>query len=230
MEAYPLFGLDLDDYDALFAEKLDLLLQIRAEEVVTWQGKFRAPLREQAIYPRPVQTQLPVWLGVGGTPESFARAGMLGLPLMVAIIGGETHRFRPLVDLYRRAGAAAGHAPETLKVGIHSLGYVAPDGQQALDEYYPGYAETFTKIGRERGFPPVTRARFEAQTGPTGALLIGNPQEVAEKILRHSEALGGVSRFTFQMDSAGLSHAQLMRAIELVGEGGGAAGDWRVSI
>lgn len=217
IEAYPLFGYNLDDYDALFAEKLDLLLTIRNNEVVKWKGRFRPELNQVAIYPRPVQSPLPVWLGVGGTPQSFVRAGMLGLPLMVAIIGGETHRFRPLIDLYREAGKKAGHSPEQLKVGIHSLGYVANDTAQALEEYYPGYKETFTRIGKERGWPPVTRPQFDAQAGPTGALLVGSPEEVAEKILRHSKALGGVSRFTFQMDNAGLSHQQLLNAIELIG-------------
>ena len=217
IEAFPLFGLNLHDYDALFSEKLELLLRIRDEEVVTWSGKFRPALRQQAIYPRPLQDPFPIWVGVGGTPESFVRAGTLGLPLMVAIIGGETQRFRPLIELYKAAGHAAGHAPERLSVGLHSLGYVAPTTQEAVDDYYPGYAETFTRIGKERGWPPVTRAHFDAQTGPKGALLVGGPEAVAEKILRHSEALGGISRLTFQMDNAGLSHAQLLQAIELIG-------------
>jgi probable LLM family oxidoreductase len=217
IEAFPLFGFNLNDYDALFTEKLDLLLNICRNESITWSGKFRPALNDQAIYPRPLQDPFPIWLGVGGTPASFVRAGTLGMPLMVAIIGGETHRFRPLVDLYREAGRKAGHAPEKLKVGLHSLGYVAATTKQAVDEFFPGYAETFTKIGIERGWPPMTRARFESQLGPTGALLIGDPDEVAEKILRHSEALGGISRVTFQMDSAGLTHEQLLRAIELVG-------------
>lgn len=216
-EAFPLFGLNLQDYDALFSEKLDLLLKIRDNESVTWSGKFRPALNNQPIYPRPQQHPFPVWLGVGGTPQSFIRAGMLGLPLMVAIIGGETHRFRPLIDLYKEAGKRAGHAPEQLKVGLHSLGYVAESTQEAVDDYYPGYAETFTRIGKERGWPPVRREHFDAQQGPTGALLVGGPEEVAEKILRHSEALGGITRITFQMDNAGLSHTKLMRAIELIG-------------
>jgi len=217
-ESFPLFGLNLQDYDALFTEKLELLLTLRDHEVVNWSGKFRPALRNQAIYPRPMQDPLPIWLGVGGTPGSFVRAGSLGLPLMVAIIGGETHRFRPLIDLYRQAGEKAGFLPDQLKVGLHSLGYVADNSEEAVEEYYPGYAETFTRIGKERGWPPVTRAHFNAQTGPTGALVIGGPEEVAEKILRHSEALGGISRFTFQMDNAGLSHEQLLHAIELIGQ------------
>lgn len=217
IEAFPLFGLNLQDYDKLFSEKLDLLLKIRDNEFVTWSGKFRSALRDQPIYPRPLQDPFPVWLGVGGTPASFVRAGRLGLPLMVAVIGGETHRFRPLIDLYKEAGQEAGHAPEKLKVGLHSLGYVSDTTEKAVAEYYPGYAETFTKIGRERGWPPVTRSHFDAQRGPRGAFLVGNPEEVAEKILRHSEALGGISRVTFQMDNADLSHEKLLHAIELIG-------------
>jgi probable LLM family oxidoreductase len=217
IEAFPLFGYNLEDYDALFIEKLDLLLKIRKDEFVTWSGKFRPALNNIPVYPRPLQNQLPIWLGVGGTPESFIRAGTLGLPLMVAIIGGETHNFRPLVDLYREAGKRAGFLPEQLKVGIHSLGYVANTTQEALNEFYPGYAESMTKVGKERGWPPMTRSRFEAQIGPRGALLVGSPEEVAEKILRHSDALGGISRLTFQMDSAELTHEKLMRSIELIG-------------
>ncbi|MEN0054290.1 MAG: LLM class flavin-dependent oxidoreductase [Mucilaginibacter sp.] len=218
IESFPLFGFKVEDYDALFAEKLDLLLQIRDNEVINWSGKFRAPLREQVIYPRPVRSPLPVWLGVGGTPESFARAGSLGLPLMVAIIGGETHRFRPLIDLYKEAGKIARYAPEQLKVGLHSLGYVGVTTQEANNDFFPGYAEAFTKIGRERGWGPVTRGQYDAQTGPTGAIVVGDPNEVAEKILRHSEALGGISRFTFQMDNAALPQEKLLKSIELIGK------------
>jgi probable LLM family oxidoreductase len=217
IESFPLFGLNLQDYDELFAEKLELLLNIRENEVVNWSGQFRPALKNQSVYPRPVQKPFPIWLGVGGTPESFARAGMLGLPLMVAIIGGDTHRFRPLVDLYRQAGKKAGHSPEKLKVGLHSLGYVASTTEQAVADYYPGYAEMFTRIGKERGWPPVTKSGFEAQRGPLGAFLVGSAEEVAEKIIRHSNALGGLSRASFQMDNAGLSHAKLMDAINLIG-------------
>ena len=216
-ESFPLFGLKLNDYDSLFTEKLDLLLNIRDNEHVHWSGRHRAPLTGQGVYPRPMQNPLPIWLGVGGTPESFVRAGTLGLPLMVAIIGGETHRFGPLVELYREAGRRAGHPPDQLKVGLHSLGYVGETTREAADEFFPGYAQTFTKIGKERGWPPVTRAQFDAQTGPKGALIVGGPEDVAEKILRHSAALGGVSRVSFQMDNAALPHAKLMRAIELLG-------------
>jgi probable LLM family oxidoreductase len=216
-DSFPLFGFQLEDYDSLFAEKLDLLLKIRDNEHVIWSGKHRAALTGQGVYPRPVQNPLPIWLGVGGTPGSFARAGAMGLPLMVAIIGGETHRFRPLIDLYREAGERAGHPPDRLKVGVHSLGYVAATNQQAADDFFPGYARAFTDIGQERGWPPVTRGSFDAQRGPSGALLVGSPDEVVEKIIRHSAALGGVSRFTFQMNAASLPHAKLMRAIELLG-------------
>ena len=217
IESFPLFGLRLEDYDSLFAEKLELLLKIRENEHVHWSGKHRAALTGQGVYPRPMQDRLPIWLGVGGTPESFVRAGTLGLPLMVAIIGGETRRFRPLVDLYREAGRRAGHSPDRLKVGVHSLGYVAATTQEAADDFFPGYARAFTDIGKERGWPAATRAGFDAQLGPQGALLIGNADEVASKILRHSESLGGISRITFQMNASSLPHAKLMRAIEMLG-------------
>ncbi|MDQ6873149.1 MAG: LLM class flavin-dependent oxidoreductase [Gemmatimonadota bacterium] len=218
VDSFPLFGFRLDDYDSLFTEKLDLLLKIRDNEHVTWSGKHRPALTGQGVYPRPRQNPLPIWLGVGGTPGSFARAGTLGLPLMVAIIGGHTHRFRSLVDLYWEAGRRAGHSLERLKVGVHSLGYVAETTKEAADDFFPGYARAFTDIGKERGWRPVTRADFDAQRGPEGALLIGSPDEVAEKIVRHSEALGGVSRFTFQMNAGSLPHAKLMKAIELLGD------------
>jgi probable LLM family oxidoreductase len=217
IEAFPLFGLELEDYDSLFAEKLDLLLNIRENTYVHWSGKHRPELTGQGVYPRPLQNPLPVWLGVGGTPSSFVRAGILGLPLMVAIIGGEPHRFRPLIDRYREAGLRAGHSPDQLKVGIHSLGYVADSSTTAEDEFFPGYAQSFTEIGRERGWPPMTRAHFDAQLGPTGALLVGDPETVAEKILRVNESLGGISRITFQMSVAALPHAKMLRAIELLG-------------
>jgi len=215
-ESFPLFGFRLEDYDALFSEKLELLLKIREREMISWSGRFRPALTNQAIYPRPMQSKLPIWVGVGGTPSSFLRAGNLGLPLMVAVIGGETHRFRPLIDMYKEAGIKSGFGPEQLKVGLHSLGYVANTKEEAIADYYPGYAKMFTKIGKERGFPPVSRSRFDAQNGPTGALLVGGPEEVAEKILRHSDSLGGIARFTFQMD-AGITHAKLMKAIEVIG-------------
>jgi alkanesulfonate monooxygenase SsuD/methylene tetrahydromethanopterin reductase-like flavin-dependent oxidoreductase (luciferase family) len=201
----------------VFAEKLDLLLKIRDNEHVYWSGEYRPALTGQGVYPRPLQKPFPIWLGVGGTPESFVRAGILGLPLMVAIIGGETRHFRPLIDLYKEAGGRAGHSPDQLKVGIHSIGYVAETTQQAADDFFPGYARTFTDIGKERGWRPMTRAGYDAQRGPGGALLIGGPDEVVEKIIRHSKALGGISRISFQMNPGSLSQEKLMRAIELIG-------------
>ena len=217
-EAYPLFGLDFKDYDDLYAEKLDLLLKIRDQEKVTWSGKFRPQMVDQAVYPRPLQERLPVWVGVGGTPASFVRAGALGLPLMVAVIGGETHRFRPLIDLYYEAAEKAGVDKSQLKVGLHSLGFVANSKEEAIEKYYPGYRVWFNQIGQERGWPPVTMERFEQQIGELGAYVIGSPEEVAEKLIRHSKALGGISRFTFQIDNAGLTHEDLMETYTLIGE------------
>src|SRR5438093_2806761 len=217
IEAFPLFGFRLEDYDSLFVEKLDLLLKIRENEHVTWSGKYRPPLTGQGVYPRPVQNPLPIWLGVGGTPQSFVRAGRLGLPLMVAIIGGETRRFRPLIDLYRQTGMQHGHSAEQLTVGVHMLGYVADTTQEAADTFFPGYAKAMTDIGKERGWPPMTRPSFDAQRGRDGALLIGSPDEVVDKILRHAEALGGSSRISFQMNAASLPQVKLMRAIDAIG-------------
>ena len=217
VEAFPLFGLRLEDYDSLFAEKLDLLLNIRDNERVQWSGEYRPALNGQGIYPRPLQNPLPIWLGVGGSPESFVRAGQLGLPLMVAIIGGETRRFKPLVDLYRESGRQAGYSDDQLKIGVHSLGYVAESTKQAADDFFPGYSRTMTEIGKERGWPKMTRDHFEAQMGPQGALIIGEPGEVIQKIVRHSKALGGISRITFMMNPASLPHEKLMRATELIG-------------
>src|ERR1700733_9401305 len=217
LESFPLFGLQLEDYDSLFAEKLELLLAIRDSTNVHWSGKHRPALTGQGVYPRPLQNPLPIWVGVGGTPASFVRAGMLGLPLMVAIIGGEPHRFRPLIDLYREAGRRAGHPAEKLKVGLHSIGFLADTTQKAADDFYPGYAHTFTEIWKERGWSPTTRAQFDATRGPTGALLIGDAETVARKILYVSEALGGISRITFQMGVSTVAHEKMMRAIEILG-------------
>src|SRR6476646_1921311 len=216
-EAFPLFGLDLADYDSLFAEKLELLLRIRDQQEVTWSGRHRPPLTGQGIFPRPLQNPLPIWVGVGGTPESFVRAGSLGLPLMVAIIGGEPRRFRPLIDLYREAGRRAGHSAEQLTMGLHSVGFLADTTEEAADICFPGYAHTFTEIGKERGWPPATRAQFDALRGPTGALLIGDAKTVAKKILYVNEALGGISRITFQMGVSTLPHQKMLRAIEILG-------------
>jgi len=217
VDAFPLFGFNLNDYDSLFSEKLALLLQIRATETVNWSGKFRPALIDQQIYPRPVQNLLPVWLGVGGTAASFIRAGTLGLPLMIAIIGGYTERFRPLVDLYKEAGLKAGFSLDRLKVGIHSPGYVASTSEKATQDYYPGFAQIMTRFGKERGWAPMTKAQFKELTGSKGALLLGSPEQVAEKIEHHSNALGGISRITFQMDNAALPNEKLMESIALIG-------------
>jgi probable LLM family oxidoreductase len=216
-ESYPLFGFDLRNYDELFAEKLDLLLHLRDEVKVHWQGKHRASLTGQGVWPRPVQPVLPIRLGVGGTPNSFARAGILGLPLTVAIIGGEPHRFRPLVDLYREAGKRAGHAPESLDVAVHSIGYVADTDAKAADELWPAYSHTFGRLGRERGWAPTNRAAFQAQMGPTGAFIVGSPETVTAKLQHIDRALGGVSRVSLMMSGGPLKHEGMLRSIELLG-------------
>jgi probable LLM family oxidoreductase len=216
-EAFPLFGLDTRAYDALFAEKLDLFLQLGETTNLSWKGEFRPPLTGQGVFPRPHQPRLPVWVGVGGSPQSFARAGALGLPLMVAIIGGTFERFRLLVDLYRETGMQAGHDPQTLKVGVHAMGFVGETDGQAKDAFFPGWAHLMGTIGRERGWSPPSRQQFETMADPEGAFLIGSPETVAAKMLRASETLGGLSRITFQMSSASLETAAMKRSIELLG-------------
>jgi probable LLM family oxidoreductase len=217
VESFPLFGYDMEHYDALFAEKLELLLQIRESTNVHWSGKHRAALTGQGVYPRPFQKTLPIKLGVGGTPQSFVRAGILGLPLVVAIIGGEPRRFRPLIDLYREAGRKAGHPAEQLTVDIHSHGFLADTTVQAVDTIYPAWADTFTRIGKERGWPPATRTQFDATRGATGALLIGDPELVAEKILYENQVLGGIDGISFLMTPGTLPHKKVLRSIELLG-------------
>lgn len=217
IEAYPLFGFAREDYDALFAEKLGLLLQLRNETHVTWRGKFRPALTAQGVYPRPVQSKLPVWLGVGGTPESFVRAGTLGLPLMIAIIGGSFARFRPLVDLYYDAGARAGHKREDLKIAIHAMGFVGETDYEARDAFYPGWARVMDQIGAERGFPPASRAQFNALCGPDGAFLVGSPQTVRDKMIAANTVMGGISRITFQMSTAMLETERMQKSITLLG-------------
>jgi probable LLM family oxidoreductase len=216
IESFPLFGYDLDDYDELFAEHLDLLLALRAHERVTWSGRHRPALHDAAVHPRPVQDPIPLWIAVGGNPESVVRAGSLGLPLAVAIIGGMPERFAPLVDLYRESARAAGHDPATLGVSLNVHGYVAEDSQRAADEWFPGYHEVMTRIGRERGFPPVTRPNYEASRTLRGHLAVGDPQEVAEKILFQHEVFGH-TRHLLQMALGPLPHEQTLRAIELYG-------------
>ena len=218
IDSFPLFGLDINDYNDLFEEKLELLLKIRDHELVTWTGKYRAPLSNQPIYPRPLQKKLPIYRGVGGPPASFIKAGQQGLPLVVAVIGGQTERFGSLVDLYRQAYLDAGHPEQEMNISLHSLGFVGEDHQQTLDTYYPGYAKMFNDVGKERGWGAVTREGFDFQTDEQGALVVGNAGQVAQKIVRHSKALGGVDRFTFQMDNPLLTHEQLMKSIELIGK------------
>ncbi len=217
VESYPLFGADLDHYDDIFAEKLDLLLRLRAETSPHWEGKYRTPLTGQGVYPRPVQQPLPIRLGVGGTPNSFVRAGILGLPLTIAIIGGEPHRFRPLVDLYRQAWQRAGHAGQP-DVAVHGLGFLADTTQEAADIQWPGYSQTFARIGKERGWGPITREAFDVQRGSTGAFMIGDPTTVAAKIKHYDESLGGLTRVGIHMSGGTIPHEKQMRAIELLGD------------
>lgn len=214
IESFPLFGYELDDYDELFSEKLDLLLKLREKERITWSGHHRAALHGEGVYPRPVQERLPVWIAVGGTPESAVRAGSLGLPMMVAIIGGLPERFVPLIETYRRALRAAGHDPQSVPLGINSHTYVAETSQKARDEFYPSYAAMMTRIGRERGWPPMTRENFEMLCSPRGALLVGSPQEVVDKILFERE-LFGHQRFLAQISVGVVEHARVLHAIEL---------------
>jgi probable LLM family oxidoreductase len=216
IESFPLFGYDLKDYDALFAEKLDLLLKIRAGEKVTWRGKLRPPMQNLGVYPRPIQNPLPIWIAVGGTPESAVRAGTLGLPLALAIIGSEPERFTPLVELYREAARRAGHDPAKLPVGINSHGYIADTAEQAADEAFPPFSEAMTRIGRERGWPPTTRAQFDASRTLRGANFVGGPDQVIEKILFQHE-LFRHDRFLIQFSVGALPHKGLMHSIELFG-------------
>lgn len=216
-EAFPLFGLDTRAYDDLFAENLELFLNLGETSHPTWQGRFRPALTGQGVFPRPHQSRLPLWIGVGGTPQSFARAGALGLPLMVAIIGGDFARFRPLVDLYRESGIRAGHAPEKLAVGVHAMGFVGETDAAAKEAFFPGWAHLTATVGRERGWLPPTRQQFEIMTSSEGAFLIGSPATVVAKMFRVNEALGGVSRITFQMSTAALETTAMKRSIELLG-------------
>ena len=216
IESFPLFGYDLGDYDELFAEKLELLLRVREAERVTWSGKHRAPLDDAGVYPRPVQDPLPVWIAVGGTPQSVLRAALVGLPLAIAIIGGQLERFAPLARLYREAAREAGHDPAQLPISLNSHAYVAETSQQASDEFFPTYAAMMNRIGRERGWPPMSRAQFEAGRSPRGALLVGSPEQVTEKILFEHE-LFGLDRFMAQISVGTIEHSRVMRAIELFG-------------
>jgi alkanesulfonate monooxygenase SsuD/methylene tetrahydromethanopterin reductase-like flavin-dependent oxidoreductase (luciferase family) len=217
IESFPLFGYDLDDYDELFSEKLELLLEARNNEIVYWPGSTHTQrIENRGVYPRPVQDPLPVWIAVGGTPQSVARAGILGLPLAIAIIGGQPARFAPLVELYRRAATDVGVAAAELPISINAHTFVADSSRKAAHAFYPGYAEVMSRNGRERGWPPLTREQYDAGRGPGGHLLVGSPQEVAEKILEQHEIFKH-DRFLAQLSVGPMPHAELMRAIELLG-------------
>jgi alkanesulfonate monooxygenase SsuD/methylene tetrahydromethanopterin reductase-like flavin-dependent oxidoreductase (luciferase family) len=214
IESFPLFGYDLDDYDALFAEKLDLLLRLREDGPVTWSGEFRSPLRNQIVTPRPIQHPLPVWVAVGGTPASAERTGRLGLPMALAIIGGAPERFAPFVEIHREAARLAGHDPARLALSINGHGHVAESSTRAAEEYWPGHEASMRKIGLERGWPPPTRAQYDLLRGPRGALLVGDPQTVAEKILLQYEIFRNTRYLIYLM---GMPHRTVMRSIELLG-------------
>ena len=214
IESFPLFGYDLRDYDALFAEKLDLLLRLREDEHVTWSGRFRTSLAGEGVYPRPLQNPLPVWVAVGGTPESAVRAGSLGLPMALAIIGGMPEQFKPFAELHRRAAREAGHEPPRLSINSH--GYIAPTSEEALDESFPYVAAAMNRIGRERGWPPLTRADYEASAALRGANFVGTPEQVVEKILFQHDVFGH-DRFLVQFTVGGIPHEGILRSIELLG-------------
>ncbi len=216
IESFPLFGYSLNDYDELFKEKLDLLLRLRESERVSWQGHFRPSFTNLGIYPRPVQNPLPVWIGVGGTPESVVRAASLGLPMVIAIIGGLPEQFAPLAHLYRETARQAGHDPAKLALGINSHGFIADDSQQAADDYFPSYAQTMNRLGRERGWGTITRQHLESARGLRGSNFVGSPDQVIEKILFQYEHFKH-QRFTLQMGVGPIEHKKVMRAIELFG-------------
>jgi len=216
IESFPLFGYDLEDYDELFDEKLEMLLKIRESEQVHWRGNLRAPLKGQGVYPRPIQDPLPVWVAVGGTTRSVIRAGTLGLPMALAIIGGTPARFRGLVDLYREAAREAGHESRSMPLGINSHMWLADDSRRAADEFFPPYAEVMTRIGLERGWPTTTREQYEMLRSPQGALAVGTPDEVIEKILAMHRIFGH-QRHLAQLTVGPMPHDKVLHAIELLG-------------
>ncbi len=216
IESFPLFGYDLDDYDELFAEKLELLIQLNRSERITWKGKFRSPIDGQGVYPRPFRQELPIWVAVGGTPQSVVRAGSYGLPLAMAIIGGSPDHFVPLAELYKKTYLESGFPENKFQLSVHSHGYIAETSQQAADEFFPSYQYVMTKLGQERGWPPMSRQQFEGLRSPKGALLVGSPEEVTEKILREQEMFG-LTRFLLHISVGTMPHAQVMRSIELLG-------------
>ena len=216
IESFPLFGFDLKDYDALFQENLELLIELRNRERISWRGEFRSPINDRAVYPRPVQDPLPLWIAVGGTPESVVRAATLGLPMALGIIGGEPARFKPLVDLYREAASRAGHDPKQLPISINSHGFIADTNNEAEDLMFPRYVDVMGRIGRERGWPPPTRTQFDREVAAHGAMLVGDPQRVIDKILWEHE-LFGFDRFLIQLSVGTMPHGKMLRAIELYG-------------
>ncbi|MCH1627141.1 LLM class flavin-dependent oxidoreductase [Fredinandcohnia quinoae] len=217
IESFPLFGYDLQDYDELFEEKLELLLKIRDSEKVSWSGRHRPAIHNLGVYPRPVQDPLPVWIGSGGNSESVVRAGVLGLPLVLAIIGGRPLQFEPLVRLYKRAAERAGHDVSKLTVASHSHGFIDEDSQTAADKFFPSYQQAMNKLGRERGWGPMTRASYDAARTLEGALYVGDPQTVAEKII-HLRKNVGITRFMLHVPVGTMPHTDVMKAIELLGK------------
>ncbi|MEH6996156.1 LLM class flavin-dependent oxidoreductase [Neobacillus drentensis] len=216
IESFPLFGYSTNDYDELFTEHMELLLQLNKNERVTWSGDFRSPLRNAEISPRPIQEQIPIWIGVGGTPESAVRAGKFGVGMALAILGGDPLRFKPLVDLYRKAGMEAGHSPEVLKVGVTGHAYIAETTQQAKDEFFPYYSNYWSYVNRQRGMGSrMSRADFEHMASPNTALFVGSPQQIVEKVL-HQHELFGHSRFLAQVDIGGLPFNKVAKNIELL--------------
>ncbi len=215
IESFPLFGYSLDDYDELFSEKLELLVELSRNDRVTWEGRFRAPLYDQAVFPRPQQDPLPIWIGVGGTPASVVRAGRLGLPLVLAIIGGDPARFQVFADIYRRTLIESGYDPDNLPVAVHGLGFIADDNEQASEEIYRTFTDMMNKIGRERGWPPLTREQYDWMRSPEGSLVVGDPETVAAKILYWKEVLG-IDRFMLH-HAGSVPHDKAMRSIELLG-------------
>ena len=216
IESFPLFGYHLDDYDELFSEKLEMLLKLNESEFITWKGSHTQSISNRGVYPRPYQTKLPIWVGVGGTPESVVRAAQFGLPMALAIIGGMPARFASYVKLYKEVYDRAGHDLSKMQLSINSHTYIADDSQQAKDEFYPPYSEVMNRIGRERGWQPGSRQQFEASTEPHGALLVGSPQQVVDKILYEQE-LFGHTRFLAQMSLGAMPHRKILHAIELLG-------------
>lgn len=215
IESFPLFGFDLNDYDALFTEKLEMFLQINKQEIVSWQGNFRAPIRNQGVYPRPLQQEIPVWIGVGGTPASAKRAGALNLPMIIAILGSAPKHFVPFVELYRESAAKAGHDVSKLQLAISSQFYIAGTSQQAADEFYPSYQALMTRVGKDRGWSPMTREQFE-YLRDFGPLVVGDPQQAIDKIMQQYELFGN-TRFVAQLVTGFTKHKDILKAIELYG-------------